>query len=121
MFTGISCTKYQDRFGFGGVLGGPDAQNTIAVRKEIEATILPRHLNFFEAALTRGGTQWMAGTDKPTIADFSLAPRLRALDNFVDHCRPEIATHYPRLAKYIDDFFKLSQVVAWYGAQQSKQ
>ena len=41
MFTGISCVRYQDRFGFDGALGGKDSKNTKMVDKVREVcTIL---------------------------------------------------------------------------------
>ena len=59
------------------MLGGPDGANTAAVRKAINADILPRHLGFFNKVLEDGGTGWLAGTAGPTIADFCIVPRLQ--------------------------------------------
>jgi glutathione S-transferase len=40
--------------------------------ESIASNVLPRHLSQLERVLADGGTDWMAGTDKPTICDFTL-------------------------------------------------
>ena len=76
MTMGISCSNYQPRFGFEEVLGGSDGDGTAKVRKAINDEILPRHLGQYDKVITDGGTGWLAGTSEPTIADFTVVPRL---------------------------------------------
>jgi len=114
MFTGVSCVRYQDRFGFGGALGGADAKNTKMVEKALNDTVLPRHLAFFEQLLQDSDTIWIAGTEGPSIAEFVLVPRLQWLQSGISGVDKNILESYPGILALIDNTMALPAVVAYY-------
>jgi len=114
MFTGVSCVRYQDRFGFDGALGGAGAANTLKVEKALNDTILPKHLAFFEQLLQDSETIWIAGTEGPSIADFVLVPRLQWIASGVSGVSKDILESYPGILALIDNTMKLPAVQAFY-------
>lgn len=118
MFTGVSCCRYQDRFGFDSALGGPGSENTKKVEQALAKTILPKHLLFFENLLQESDTIWIAGTEGPSIADFVLVPRLQWLQSgSVSGVDTDILEPYPGILAMIDNIMKLPEVVAWYNSK----
>ena len=68
--------SYKRRFGFPEtVLNDDNAELVFQLWRE---ETLPRHLSFFDAALSRSATPWLVGTKGPTIADVFLATTLSA-------------------------------------------
>ena len=78
MFTGLTVSRYQARFGFGFLSESPELVKT--VRKSLNEEVLPRHLSFFENIIINSKTGWLSNVSTdPTIIDFVLVPRLQWL------------------------------------------
>lgn len=74
MFCGLSVSRYGPRFGF-----DMTDEYRAEVRAKLNSEVLPKHLSFLETKLTASKTGWLAGTEKPSIADFVFVPRLQWL------------------------------------------
>ncbi|CAE8692993.1 unnamed protein product [Polarella glacialis] len=120
MTMAISCVKYQSRFGYEEVLGGPEGEGTLKVVKALGSEVLPRHLGFFERLLAESKSGWLAAGEGPSIADFVLVPRLEwlregagigALDGAA------LFSSFPHICALIAKFNSLDSVKAWYAAR----
>ena len=89
------------------------AEGTATVMAAIAGRVLPAHLAQLERVLQDGGTGWAAGTPDPTIADFTLAPRLKWLSSGVDGVPTTCLDEYPGLKGLIAKVGALPAVVAW--------
>jgi glutathione S-transferase len=114
MFTGVSCSRYQDRFGFDGALGGKGSENTLMVEKALKEVVLPKHLSFFERLLQDSPTIWIAGTEGPSIADFTLVPRLQWIGGEIEG----LLDNYPGILALISNVMGLPEVVAYYESKE---
>ena len=76
-------------------MDGAAAEGTKAVYKSIAERVLPRHLAHLERLLADGGTGWIAGTPGPSIADFTLAPRLQWLASGIEGIPPTCLDSFP--------------------------
>ncbi|KAJ1491740.1 glutathione S-transferase [Baffinella frigidus] len=112
MTSGITCCRYQERFGFE-VLGGAEGEGTKTAYTAIAERVLPRHLAMLERVMQDGGTGWVAGTPEPTIADFTLAPRLQFIASGIDGIPSSCLDAYPGLKGLIGKVRELPAVVAW--------
>lgn len=74
IFHGVRVLKYKERFGF-----PEESFDTQLVVKALLDSVLPRHLGNLCKVLEESTTGWLAGTPKPTIADFFLVPPLNQL------------------------------------------
>ena len=74
-FSGITISRYSARFGYGHM----SEEFRAEVRKNLNDEVLPKHLRFLEGLLGDSKTGWLAGTEKPSAADFAFVPRLRWL------------------------------------------
>ena len=79
-FMGMRVTKYKERFGFGFLNEEAHKGLLDATVADINATIIPRHLEALSKLLVDGGTGWLAGTPGPTIADLLWAPWLHQIE-----------------------------------------
>ena len=60
--------------------------------------IVPRHLAALQAALEAGRTDWLAGTPRPSIADFLWARQLETMDWPAMSGGKQLAEDFPQLA-----------------------
>eukprot|EP00931_Biecheleriopsis_adriatica_P012804 TRINITY_DN114055_c0_g1_i1.p1 TRINITY_DN114055_c0_g1~~TRINITY_DN114055_c0_g1_i1.p1 ORF type:complete len:239 (-),score=57.83 TRINITY_DN114055_c0_g1_i1:64-780(-) len=110
MTSGILCARYQDRFGFDEVLGGPDGEGTKKVDEALRRKVLPRHLGAFEQML--GSGSWLAGTEQPSIADFLMATQfVWEREKLKDG--QALFEEFPKICDYIDRFHALPTVASW--------
>eukprot|EP01051_Picozoa_sp_SAG22_P016557 SAG22_NODE_2360_length_2666_cov_1.181924_4_plen_120_part_00 len=89
MRAGFYCMSYPARFGFEEALDVPHpdpsqpapapSARTEMVKAALLGTILPKHLAFFEKLLAKSPSGWLAGTARPTIADFYMDGSFTAL------------------------------------------
>ena len=117
---GLTCSKYQERFGFGS-LGGQGTEATAAVRAALNDEVLPRHLGNLERIASASATGWLAGTEGPTVADFVLALSVEGLaSGEIDGISTEILAPYEALLALIAKIKALPSTVAWYAAKASE-
>ena len=105
LFTGLTVSRYQGRFGFGFLAESPELVKS--VRKSLNEEVLPRHLSFFEKILTDSATGWLSNSSNdPTIIDFVLVPRLQWLINGShDGISTDIISkNFPLLVSYMHKF-----------------
>mmetsp|Transcript_12635 Transcript_12635/g.20449 ORF Transcript_12635/g.20449 Transcript_12635/m.20449 type:complete len:222 (+) Transcript_12635:100-765(+) len=110
MFAGLSVSRYGPRFGF-----PMTDEYRSQVRQKLNDEILPKHLSFLERKLAESTTGWLAGTEKPSIADFVFVPRLQWL---VSGANTGIDNHllaaFPKVTGLLSKMMALPEVVAWY-------
>ena len=119
---GLTCSKYQERFGFAGALGGEGSAATTAVRAALNDDVLPRHLGDLERVASASGTGWLAGTAGPTVADFVVALSVEGLAaGAVDGISEDILARggYAGLLALIGKVKTLPSTVAWYAAKEA--
>ncbi|RYY86104.1 glutathione S-transferase family protein [archaeon] len=113
MFTGVSASRYRDRFGFDML----SEELVAAIRKKLNDEILPRHLAYFESFLAQSPSGWLMGGQEPTIADFVIAIRVKWL---VSGANDGITVHlldpFPGMRQLIHQFDNMPQVLAYYQA-----
>jgi prostaglandin-H2 D-isomerase / glutathione transferase len=109
-FAGISVSRYGARFGF-----EMSDEYRAQVRKALNDEVLPRHLSALQKKLEASKTGWLAGTEKPSIADFVFSPRLRWLVGGAnDGIDPGLLEGYPAVTALLEKFYALPEVVKWY-------
>jgi glutathione S-transferase len=114
LFSGLSCSIYTERYGFG-VLGERGSELITKVRKSLNANVLPRHLGFLDELMKASTTKWIGNTEYPTIADFLLVPRLKWLtQGLIDGISQDILAPYSSLKKLMNDFYSLPEIVDYY-------
>jgi len=100
--------KYPGRYG----LGGLDAAALDAAMTAVSATVVPTHLANLEKLV---GDGWLAGTEKPSAADFAWASSLRELRvGAMVGLDPAILEPLPRTRAWLDRFLALPAVQAYY-------
>jgi len=114
-FQSIRCCNYADRFGLGCV----DKDTIQKCKDEINDKVIPKHFELLEKQLEKGGTGWLAGTEKPTIADFQWAGILPAVKKGWTGKQFDLK-EYPKLAAMCDNFYELEQVKTWYKNNEYK-
>ena len=118
MRTGFYCMNYQERYGFSTALGGAESEQREAVRTEILASVLPRHLGFFEHMLAQSPTGWLAGTALPTVADFYMAGSFSFLGAGLGE--PRLLESYPNIQALIARVHQLPAIAAWDQAEKAR-
>jgi len=108
-FQSFRCCNYADRFGFSQV----DEEVMKKCKEEINEKVIPKHFELLEKQLVKGGTGWLAGTEKPTIADFQWAGILPAVKAGWTGKKWDM-TAYPKLNAMCDRFYEIESVKAWY-------
>ena len=111
MFSGLSVSRYRERFGFECL-----SDETVAtVRKALNDEVLPRHLLFFEKMLTNSTTGWVANTSGPTIADFVLVPRMQWLESGAnDGISSDILASYPAIKAMMSSLLSSPRIEEYY-------
>ena len=118
MRAGFYCMNYQSRYGFEGALGGTDSELSEVVRRELVATILPRHLGHFEKLLAASPSGWLAGTPRPTIADFYMHGSFEFLCDGVGE--PGLLGPFPAIRGWMDKGMQLPAVAAFAAVEQAR-
>jgi len=109
---GFRITRYRSRFGFG-VLDDPaNAKLLASAQSDIVKKIIPGHLAKLEALMKERGKKWLAGTSRPSIADFHWAPLLENLGQDVGE--PKLLEEFPLLGRMVGNFFELDAVNKYY-------
>lgn len=116
-FAGIRVTKYKERFGFGVLNEAEGAAVLAAATAECSTLVIPRHLATLAKQLEAGGTGWLAGTAKPTIADYAWATALKPLPGWCGN--PAVFAEVPALVAYVDRFYALPEITAYYAAKEA--
>lgn len=110
MFCGVSVSRYGPRFGF-----DLTDEYRAQVRRKLNDEVLPRHLSFLERKLAESNTGWLAGTPKPSIADFVFVPRLQWLVSGAnDGIDANLLDGYPKVKEMIDKLMTIPEVVTHY-------
>jgi len=112
VFTGYIALKYSDRHGFAALHEAENGKLVESIQQDIVGKILPGNLGKLEAIVKKGGTVWMAGTQKPSIADFYWAPILKTLGQRLQ--QQKLLEPFPLLAQMIEKFYELEAVKAYY-------
>jgi len=111
-FTGYKATKYPSRLGLGFLDDPANEKLKEAAVSENIKKIIPGHLAKLEALLKLGGTDWLAGTNKPSIADFQWAPILKGLGSQLGNAK--LLEDYPLLGRMVKAFYDLESVKKYY-------
>ena len=114
-FQSVRCCTYKDRFGFGQV----DDETIAKCKEEINEKVVPKHFELLEKQIEKGGTGWLAGTAKPSIADFQWAGILPAIKGGWTGKKFDL-TKYPKLNAMNDKFYLLEAVNQWYENNEYK-
>ena len=110
-FSGLTISRYAARFGYGHMTDEFRAE----VRKNLNNEILPKHLSFLETLLTNSTTGWLAGTEKPSAADFVFVPRLKWLVSGAnDGIDSNLLDGFPNVKALNAKMMALPEVVSWY-------
>ena len=115
-FQAIRCCIYQERFGFDKI----DKETLEKCKTEINETIIPKHFEQLEKQIESGKTIWLAGTDKPTIADFVWASWLPIMIAGWTGKKFDLTDKYPKLKAMCDNFYELKAVKEWYKTNEYK-
>ena len=113
-----------ERFGFG-QLATMDEKVLKYIHEEILTDTVIRHLRHFETLLASnnnnadsisgGPSAWIANTPVPSIADFTLVPRLKDLQAHVkSEMDFDILLIFPQLSNLVDRFYGLPKVNCYY-------
>jgi glutathione S-transferase len=89
-----------------------------SIRKEVNDIILPKHLKYFENFLSRSTTGWLASSAHPTIADFTVAPRLKSftIPGTYEGISHQLLDPFPLSRQLIDKFYALPEIQSYYNA-----
>ena len=93
------------------------------VRNQLNDIILPKHLRFLENFLEKSSSGWLAGGDKPSIADFCFVPRLEWLiePGIHEGIDVNILEGFPLIKQLIHQFYNLPEVVDYYQQHPKKK
>jgi len=113
-FAPVGCAKYRERMGFA-ALEGPALA---AVEAALRTDVVPRHLGFLEKALAASTTGWVAGTARPSAADFAWATQLRdiSVNQHSAFLTKELLEPLPAARAFLARFLALPEVAAYYTA-----
>jgi len=104
-FMGYLTTKFPSRYGLS-FLDDPANDHLLkAAKEDIMKKIIPGHLAKLESLVKMGGTVWLAGTQKPTIADFHWAPVLKRAERITGD--PNLLSEFPLLSRMLKSFYEL--------------
>jgi glutathione S-transferase len=113
LYMAMSPQKYGRPEGFQTTEEGKELIKTM--RENFVKNDLPNFLGRIEGLLEKGGTQWIAGTDEPTIADCFAIPQLRNLTRgYLDHIDPKSLETHPKVMEYVKRFCDLPQIKGRY-------
>jgi glutathione S-transferase len=88
------------------------------IRQEINDVLLPKHLKYFENFLSCSTTGWLASTSHPTIADFTVAPRLKSftIPGSYEGISHQLLDPFPLSRQFIDKFHALPEIQSYYSS-----
>lgn len=115
-FAGTRVAKYKERFGFAFLNTEENKTQLEEAFVQINSQVVPRHLAHLVAVLEAGGTEWLAGTPEPSIADFCWAPALKAVADGKMTGQAINLDAYPQLIQFLERFYSLAAVVNYYKA-----
>jgi len=111
-FGGWRATENPSRFGLGFLDDPANEKLKKTVTDDIVKKVVPGHLARLEGLLKSGGTDWLAGTEKPSIADFQWAPLLQGLGKDLGDAK--LLDKYPLLVRMVRKFYELDAVKKYY-------
>jgi len=109
---GFRITRYRSRYGFGVLEDPANAKLVASAKRDIVKKIIPGHLAKLEALMKERGKVWLAGTTRPSIADFHWAPTLKNMGQHVGE--PKLLEEFPLLTRMVDNFFELNAITKYY-------
>jgi glutathione S-transferase len=116
-FAAYGVIKYNARNGLGFL---DDAQIKTAFHEQI-TDILPRHFSYLERSLDSTASGWIAGTEKPSAADFAWGTKLRDISVGGDLTLPsQILEPFPNILKFLTKFLTLPEIQLYYQAFPAK-
>ena len=80
--------------------------------------MIPRHLGTLNAQLANGGSDWLAGTAKPSIADFFWGAWLKFVIEQKWFGEADVLGGTPELKSWFQRFYEIPAIVSYY--EQSK-
>ena len=90
-------------------------QTIKAMRERFLSQELPVYLKHLETLLARNGNQFLASSDKPSIADCYAIPSLRSFTRgYLDHIPANSLDDYPLIVEYIKRFCALPEIQGRY-------
>jgi glutathione S-transferase len=113
-FAAVGCAKYRERNGFAALEGDALSKAEAALRNDV----LPRHLSHLERALAASATGWIAGTARPSAADFAWGTQLRDLHagQHSAFLPAEVLAPFAAARGFLERFLALPEVDAYYKA-----
>jgi len=131
LFAGLTVAKYPERFGFGQLANVEDKIRKYIMEDILTDTVI-RHLRLLEAMLVKNHENaiasqtcedgdscnvslWLAGATSPTIAEFTLVPRIKDLQALVNkEMEYDILAVCPQLREVVQRFYALPAVRSYY-------
>lgn len=113
-FTGVKVASYKGRFGFGFLEEHKELADG-AIKNQKEA-VIPGHLGLLVKQLEDSTTGWIAGTEGPSIAEFTWMPALkwfseeaaaRGGNSVID------VDKFPKIKEWMEKFDNLSEIKEW--------
>lgn len=111
-FASSRVAKYHNRFGFAFFEDNKELLEKVWLT--INEEVLPRHLNLVSALLKKGSTGWIAGTQKPSIADFCWAPILKSVLEGKTTGDSTVLKSFPEVIAFMRKFYALPAVAQYY-------
>lgn len=109
LFMGLTVSKYSSRFGFGFLDSKSELRSD--VRKSLNDEILPKHLFNLERTIDEEVGPWLAGRSEPSIADFIVGPRIKALTSGnIDGVSEHLLDGFPKLTNLVKSLYSLPSV-----------
>lgn len=114
-FVGVRVSKYKERFGFGFLNEGKYAEALAGIGDAINKEVTPRHLSNLAKMLDAGGSDWLAGTPEPSIADFVWGPVMQSISAGWTGDENALAA-FPSLKEWHGRFRAIPSVGAYYAS-----
>ncbi|KAL1504863.1 hypothetical protein AB1Y20_008633 [Prymnesium parvum] len=117
VFCGPTVASYTTRFGI-----EMDDQQKERAAALLSSEVMPRHLRTVESQLKESATGWIAGTEKPSPADFVWAVRLGDYLPGRDRLfTAELRSlkDFPACQAYVKKFYELPEVVKYYSGKKT--
>lgn len=115
LFTGLAVSRYRGRYGFESI-GNPGDKLFDTIRKDLNDTVIPRHLSLLERRLNSNNPncKWFGNTKQPSIADFCLVPRLGWLAAHGEGISEDILKPFPLICGLMEAFYDLPTIKEYY-------
>ena len=105
VFAGLKVSKYMEEYGFASDKIPLEARDDIGIEQNTK--VIPQKLKHLENVLTKSSTQWLAGTEGPTIADFYWATIFSRIAEESWTGDKELLSAFPRLRRLRADVYQL--------------